>query len=106
MGDLFSSYKFSETDKKELNSQLQNKSLVEQILTYSKEENWPDAVNTLEKRLQSRKTMLQYHFYKVAVIGNKTILSVPPEKNRHMPYGFVPAGAMYVVFKTNSVKGK
>ena len=105
MGDLFSTYKFTDADKKELINQLLNKNLVEQIITYSKEENWPDAINSLEDRLRSRTTMLKYHFYKVAVIGNKTVLSVPPEKNRHMPYGFVPAGAMFMVFKSSSLKG-
>lgn len=103
MGDLFSSYKLTDADKSELLTQLQNKSLLEQIITYSKEENWPDAVNTLSKRLNARSAMMKYHFYKVGTIGNKTIVSVPAEKNRHMPYGFVPAGLMYMVFKSSSL---
>ena len=105
MGDLYSTYKFTDADKQELSSQLQNKELVNQIITYSKEENWPDAINSLDKRLKARATMLKYHFYKVASFGNKTILTLPPQKNRHMPYGFVPAGTMYMVIKSSSVKG-
>jgi hypothetical protein len=105
MGDLFSTYKFSDADKEQLTAQLLNTDLINQIITYSKEENWPDAVNSLEKRLKARATMVQYHFYKVAVMGNKTILTVPAQKNRHMPYGFVPAGMMYIVVKSSSVQG-
>lgn len=106
MGDLFSTYKLSDTDKKELSNQLQNKALLDQIVTYSKEENWPDAVNTLNKRLNARTTMMKYRFFKVGSIGNKTIVSVPADKNRHMPYGFVPAGVMYMVFKSSTLKSK
>lgn len=106
MGDLYSSYSFKQSDKAELSSQLNNKELVNQVVTYSQEQNWPDAVNTLEKRLNARTTMLKYRFFKVGVVGNKTIVAVPAAKNRHMPYGFVPAGAMYMIFKTEAVKGK
>jgi USP8 interacting len=106
MGDLFSTYKLTDADKKELSEQLKNKAMLDQILTYSKEENWPDAVNTLNKRLSARTTMTKYRFFKVGAIGNKTIVSVPAEKNRHMPYGFVPAGVMYMVFKSSSLKDK
>lgn len=105
MGDLYSTYKFTDADKQELSAQFQNKDVVNQIITYSKEENWPDAINSLDKRLKARATMLKYHFYKVASFGNKTILTLPPQKNRHMPYGFVPAGTMYMVIKSSSVKG-
>ena len=106
MGDLYSSYSFKQSDKAELSSQLNNKELVNQVVTYSQEQNWPDAVNTLEKRLGARNTMLRYRFFKIGVIGNKTVVAVPASKNRHMPYGFVPAGAMYMIFKTEAVKGK
>ena len=106
MGDLYSSYSFKQSDKAELSSQLNNKELVNQVVTYSQEQNWPDAVNTLEKRLGARNTMLRYRFFKVGVIGNKTVVAVPASKNRHMPYGFVPAGAMYMIFKTEAIKGK
>jgi hypothetical protein len=106
MGDLYSNYSFKQSDKVELSSQFNNKELVNQVVTYSQEQNWPDAVNTLEKRLNARTTMLRYRFFKVGVVGNKTIVAVPAAKNRHMPYGFVPAGAMYMIFKTDAVKGK
>lgn len=106
MGDLYSNYSFKQSDKTELASQFNNKELVNQIVTYSQEQNWPDAVNTLEKRLTARTAMLKYRFFKVGVMGGKTVVAVPAGKNRHMPYGFVPAGAMYMVFKSSAVKGK
>lgn len=103
MGDLYSDYVFSKTDKEELALQIKSPSLIEQVITYSREKNWPEAVNTLEERLKVRATLLKYRFYKVATIGNKTILAVPAEKNRKMPQGFVPAGAMFMIFKSSTV---
>ncbi len=106
MGDLYSTYIFSKDDQTQLSSAFNNKSLVSDISAYSKEKNWPDAINTLEKRLQVRPTMLQYHFYKVATLGNKTIVALPPDKNRHMPAGFVPATTIYMVFAGKTIIGK
>lgn len=103
IAELYSTYKLTKDDRVELSTQLANKSLVDQIATYSLEENWPDAVNTLNERLKVRATMLKYHFYKVGTFGNKTVVAVPASKNRHMPTGFVPAGAMYMIFKNNVV---
>jgi hypothetical protein len=106
MGDLYSNYNFKTSDKEELSSQLNNKELVNQIITYSQEQNWPDGINTLSKRINNRSAMLKYRFFKVAVIENKTIVAVPASKNKKMPYGFVPASAMYLIFKSSAVKGK
>lgn len=103
IAELYSTYKLTKDDRRELSSQFSNKSLVDQIATYSLEENWPDAVNSLNERLKVRATMLKYHFYKVGTFGNKTVVAVPASKNRHMPSGFVPAGAMYMIFKNNVV---
>jgi hypothetical protein len=103
IAELYPTYKLTKDDRQELSSQFSNKSLVDQIATYSLEENWPDAVNTLNERLKVRATMLKYHFYKVGTFGNKTVVAVPASKNRHMPVGFVPAGAMYMIFKNNVV---
>ncbi|MBX9785594.1 MAG: hypothetical protein K2X48_20110 [Chitinophagaceae bacterium] len=103
MGDLYSDYIFSKTDKEELAQQIKSPSLIDQVITYSKEKNWPEAVNTLEDRLKVRATLMKYRFYKVATVGNKTILAVPAEKNRKMPPGFVPAGAMFMIFKSSAV---
>lgn len=106
LADLYSTYKLTRSDREEITLQLNNKGLVDQIATYSLEENWPDGINTLNKRLRERASLQRYHFYKVATCGNKTILAVPADKNRHMPTGFVPAGAMYMIFKSSAVAAK
>ncbi|HEX4956756.1 MAG TPA: hypothetical protein VFV46_01155 [Lacibacter sp.] len=103
IAELYSTYKLTKEDRRELSSQLSNQSLIDQIATYSQEENWPDAINTLNDRLKVRATMQKYHFYKVGTFGNKTVVAVPASKNRHMPDGFVPAGALYMIFKNNVV---
>jgi USP8 interacting len=106
LAELYSTYKLTKDDRKELATQLTNQSLIDQIATYSLEENWPDGINTLNKRLKERSNLQRYHFYKVATCGNKTVLAVPADKNRHMPQGFVPAGAMYMIFKSSAVTSK
>lgn len=106
LGEMYSTYNFNSSEKEELGRQLNNKALVDEITRYSKESTWPDAVNTLDERLNSRTTMMKYHFYKVAVLGSKTIVSIPKDKNGHMPAGFRPNGPMYMIFASSVVAGK
>jgi len=106
IGELFSTYNFSSEEKQQLNNQIKNADLVNEIITYAKEDAWPDAINTLDERLKVRPTMLKYNFYKVATAGTKTIVVVPADKNKHMPSGFVPKGPMYMVFASKAVISK
>lgn len=103
LGELYSTYKFTSQDEQQIKSQLKDQSLFSEIRTFSNEEKWPSGVNTLEKRLNTRSTMKNYHFYKVATIGTKTIVAVPAEKNKHMPSSFIPSGPMYMVFASKVV---
>jgi len=104
IGEMYSTYNMSSSEKEELGRQLNNKSLVDEISRYSKEGMWPDAVNTLDERLNNRSAMMKYHFYKIATLGNKTIVSIPKEKNGHMAAGFIPNGPMYMVVASSVVK--
>lgn len=106
LGEMYSTYNMSISEKEELGRQLNNKSLVDEISRYSKENTWPDAMNTLDERLNNRPTMMKYHFYKVATLGNKTIVSIPKEKNTHMPASFIPNGPMYMIFASSVVISK
>lgn len=107
LGEMYSTYNLSAKERTELSNQLTNKDLVDEIVMYAKEAKWPDAVNTLEKRLLVRQVMMKYHFYKVATIGgDKTIVSIPKDKNRDMPAGFVPNGPMYMIFASTVIKSK
>lgn len=103
MGEMYSTYNISNAEKEELGRQLTNKALVDEIVRYSKEATWPSAVNTLDERLSTRSTMAKYHFYKVATLGSKTIVSIPKDKNGHMPAGFVPSTPMYMIFASSVV---
>lgn len=106
LGEMYSTYNMSEAERGEVSAQLNNKALLDEIIRYSKENTWPDGVNTLDDRLNSRSTMAKYHFYKVATFGNKTIVSVPKEKNGHMPASFVPTGPMYIIFASSVIESK
>jgi USP8 interacting len=106
MAELYSTYKLTREDKKEIATQLTNQTLLESISTYSLEENWPISINTLNKRLNERANLKLYHFFKIATCGNKTILAIPADKNRHMPQGFVPASTIYMIFKSSAITEK
>ena len=106
MGEMYSTYNMSNAEKEELGRQLNNKALVDEIVRYSKENTWPDAVNTLDDRINNRAIMTKYNFYKVGTIGNKTIVTIPKEKNTHMSAGFIPAGPMYILFASSVVANK
>ena len=106
MGEMYSTYNMSSSEKEELGRQLNNKALVEEIIRYSKENTWPDAVNTLDERISNRTAMMKYHFYKVGTVGNKTIITIPKAKNGHMSASFIPTGPMYMIFASSVVANK
>ena len=106
LGEMYSTYNLSQAEKTEVTRQLNNKSLLDEIVRYAKENTWPDGVNTLDDRLANRKIMERYNFYKVASFGNKTIVSVPAEKNQHMPAAYIPQGPMYIIFASSVVASK
>lgn len=106
LGEMYSTYNITETEKSEVSRQLNDKTLITEIVRYSKENQWPDAVNTLDERLENRAVMMKYHFYKVASFGSKTIVVVPQEKNKHMPAAYIPQTPMYIIFSSSVVSGK
>jgi hypothetical protein len=106
IGEMYSTYNLSSKEKTELGNQLTDQNLVDEVVMFCNEKKWPEAVNSLEKRLKVRQTIKNYTFYKVATIGNKTIVSIPKEKNKKMPQGFVPDGPMYMIFASEVVKNK
>lgn len=106
LGEMYSTYNMSDAERREVSAQLNNKALLDEIIRYSKEVTWPDGVNTLDDRLNSRSTMAKYNFYKVATFGSRTIVSIPKEKNGHMPASFVPAGPMYMIFASSVIEMK
>lgn len=106
LGEMYSTYNLSENEKTEIRNQISSEALLNEMMRYSKETMWPEAVNSLDERLKVRTTMMKYNFYKVASFGNKTIVSVPKEKNKHMPAGFIPDGPMFIIFASSVVTGK
>lgn len=106
LGEMYSTYNMSDAERREVSAQLNNKALLDEIIRYSKEVTWPDGVNTLDDRLNSRSTMAKYNFYKVATFGSRTIVSIPKEKNGHMPASFVPTGPMYIIFASSVIEMK
>jgi hypothetical protein len=105
-GELYSTYDLSSKEKKELKKQLKDQTWVDEIVEYSNEENWPEAIQELDDRLENRPTIKKYNFYKVATIDSKTIVIAPEDKNMHMPYKYRPAGSFYMIFNSDAVKVK
>ena len=106
LGEMYSTYNITESEQTEVKRQLTDKGLMSEIIRYSKENQWPDAVNTLDERLENRSVMMKYNFYKVASFGNKTIVAIPQEKNKHMPAAYIPQGPMYIIFASKVIASK
>ncbi|HMO33198.1 MAG TPA: hypothetical protein PKE07_09370 [Lacibacter sp.] len=103
MRDLYGTFRFSVAEREQLRSRLRNPELMDEIEVFSQESSWPEAVNTLEKRLDVRSQMRRYRCYRVAATEAVAIVAVPAERNRHMPPVFRPEGPMYMVVKIRSV---
>lgn len=103
IGDLYSTYKMTAQEEQQLASQVRDAAWLQEIQLNLQEANWPEAINTLQKRIEVRSTLMRYKYYKLAVVGNRTLVVVPADKNRHMPAGFVPRNNLYMFFNARSV---
>ena len=103
---MYATYTLTAQEEQQLAAQLRNAALVQEIKTLSQEGAWPDAINTLQKRIEVRSTLTSYKYYKLATVGTRTLVVVPAENNRHMPAAFVPKNDVYMFFNARSVVQK
>lgn len=75
---------------------------VEDILSYSTEDNWPEKLATIDQRGKYESYFKYFHAYVVAELnessGKKYIVELPSYENEHMPDGLRPDNNIYMVF--------
>lgn len=78
------------------------------VVFRSTERNWPDGIDSFEKRWPELDLFKKYRAYLGARWGNKALLIVPVEENMRMPPLMRPYMDMYLVFDADAVavKGK
>lgn len=106
IGDLYASYTLTAQEEQQLAAQIRDAALMQEIKVFSQETNWPEAINTLNKRLAVRRMLTSYTYYKLAVVGTRTLVVVPADKNRDLPAAFIPQTNMYMFFNSRSVLQK
>ncbi|MFZ9719124.1 MAG: hypothetical protein ACO3BD_07185 [Chitinophagaceae bacterium] len=102
--EMYGSFVFSKIDSIQLLEQIRKPAMVNKIIAEANERFWPPAMNNLDARLSQRQQMYRYKVYRVANIGIRTILAVPPEKNKHMPAPFQSTNTFFVIMNISATK--
>jgi hypothetical protein len=104
-GSLFSTYDFTEDIgmlKPAAKLQGAGKILTD-ITTYSQEGNWPEALNSLDSRLENRDEFFKYTVYKIVSTADYCILLVPAAENKNLDAKFKPTRDIYFIMETIGV---
>jgi ABC-type uncharacterized transport system YnjBCD substrate-binding protein len=81
-GQLYSTYKYEDSDLATLRSVLENEAQVSYVAEYSSEVTWPDGLSTLQGRTQLQETIKSFNAYELADLGDKHVLMIPAKKNK------------------------
>lgn len=105
-GDLYSTYEFSKSDRKELIEQGFKDEQIRNIEKMANEASWPEGIADLDARLSSREQLRQYKVFKIAQIGagEKAILAIPAKVNKKMPLQMRPNQDIFFVIGASGVK--
>lgn len=104
--EMYGGFVFSKIDSIQLLEQIRKPALVNKIIAESNERYWPPALNNLDARLRERQEMYHYKVYRIANIGTRTILAVPPEKNKHMPAPFQSTNTFFLIINISATKSE
>lgn len=81
-----------------------SKAEIDAVIFRSTERNWPEGIDSYEKRETRQKKFHKYRAYLGATWGDKVLLIVPTAKNKHMPAAMRPYMDLYFVYSTDAVK--
>ena len=104
-GSLISTYDFTE-DNSGLRSLIQSEGagkLMNDILRYSQEDQWPEGLKSLDSRLDNREQFFDFTVYKLAANGDYTILVMPASENQTIDELFKPVRDIYFIFESSGV---
>ena len=77
---------------------------IDAVVFRSTERNWPDGIDSFEKRYPVLEKFKKYHAYEGARWDDKVLLIVPVEKNRRMPVLMRPIVDLYFVYSATGVE--
>ena len=105
-GDLYSTYEFTKSDRKELIEQGFKDELIRKIEKMSIESAWPEGIADLDGRLEMRDAFKTYKAFKVAQIGagEKVILAIPAKANKKMSPKMRPSQDIFFVMGATGIK--
>lgn len=70
----------------------------------SKQANWPEAINSFDKRQHQLKRIAKYRTYEAARWEDKVLLIVPAKKNARMPKAMRPCFDIYFVHALDGIR--
>lgn len=89
-----------------LDKQGLSKAEIEAVVFRSHERNWPDGIDSFEKRFPRLKLFRKYKAYRLARWADKVLLVIPAEANRKAPAEVRPLIDVYMVFIAEAVQVK
>ncbi|MBK9177044.1 MAG: hypothetical protein IPM46_12085 [Flavobacteriales bacterium] len=81
-----------------------SESEVDAVVFRSHERNWPNGIDSFEKRYPKLASLKKYKAYRLARWGEKVLLVIPAEANKKAPEGLRPYLDIYMVFDATAVK--
>jgi hypothetical protein len=111
-GSLLSTYTFSEEEEEKFRSEMNAvralktgkfNAVVDQIVLAHTEEYYPESAQSLNERTANPAIIKGYYAYRVAEIGDKSILVIPAKYNKNQPKGWAPANDFYMIIETSGI---
>jgi len=101
-GDLYSTFQFTLAVREEIIRSIGSEKFAA-IEKACHESEWPAGIDDLEKRTTRRNEMFWYHITLVTRFGDKAIVEIKPEENRHMPPDMVKDEPFYFVIGSSGL---
>ncbi len=105
-GDLYSTYEFSKSDRRELIEQGFKDELIRTMEKMSIEAAWPAGIADLAGRFEMRDAFKTYKAFKIAHIGagERVILVIPAKANKKMSPKMRPNQDIFFVMEATGIK--
>lgn len=79
---------------------------IEAVVFRSHERNWPEGIDSFERRYPRLKQFGRYKAYEAAHWDDKVLLVIPTEPNKRLPIGLRPYMDIYMVYAKQAVQVK
>ena len=100
---LYSTYDIDKYEREQL-SRVLDPEVLELVEKYHREDSWPEAISTFEKREKVRSMIENYRAFLLAEMDDKYILIIPARANRRMPLSFRPKRDVFFIISRTAVE--